>query len=79
MNLAVHERVDEKPLRSVETGGHKALRRAAEALVSGHSIEQITVRAAHYENGLAYYRQPMPADAVPVWELGKTQSQILSG
>ncbi len=49
------------------------------AAMSGHSIEQITVRAAHYENGLAYYRRPMPADAVPVWELGKTQSQIQSG
>ena len=31
--LAVHERVDEKPLRSVETGEHAYLRRAAEALV----------------------------------------------
>ena len=35
--------------------------------------------AAHYENGLAYYRRPMPADAVPVWELGKTQSKVQSG
>ena len=49
------------------------------AAMSGHSIEQMTVRAAHYENGLAYYRRPMPADGVPVWELGKTQSQVQSG
>ena len=46
------------------------------AAMSGHSIEQITVLAAHYENGLAYYRRPMPADAVPVWELGKTHGQV---
>jgi hypothetical protein len=39
------------------------------AAISGHSIERITERAAHYENGLAYYRRPMPADAVSVWEL----------
>jgi hypothetical protein len=42
------------------------------AAISGHSIEQMTVRAAHYENGLVYYRKrPMPVDAVPLWELGK--------
>ena len=28
------------------------------AAMSGHSIEQITVRAAHYENGLAYIADP---------------------
>ena len=33
LNLAVHERVDEKPLRRIETGGDKVLRHAAEALV----------------------------------------------
>ena len=33
LNLAVHERMDEKPLRGVETGCHTYLRRAAEALV----------------------------------------------
>jgi hypothetical protein len=37
------------------------------AAISGHSIERITEQAAHYENGLVYYRKrPMPADAVPV-------------
>ncbi len=42
------------------------------AAMFGKSIEQITELAAHYENGLVYYRKrPMPADAVPVWELGK--------
>ncbi len=39
------------------------------AAMSGHSIERITEQAAHYENGLAYYRRTMPADAVPVWKL----------
>ena len=33
LNLAVHERVDEKPLRGVETGDKTKLRRVAEALV----------------------------------------------
>ncbi len=42
------------------------------AAISGDLIERITELAAHYENGLVYYRKrPMPADAVPVWELGK--------
>jgi len=37
---------------------------------SGHSIERITELAAHYENGLVYYRKRlMPAGAVPLWEL----------
>ncbi len=40
------------------------------AAMSGHSIERITEHAAHYENGLVYYRKRhIPADAVPVWEL----------
>ena len=33
LNLAVHERVDEKPLRGVETGDKTKLRRIAEVLV----------------------------------------------
>ena len=33
LNLAVHERIDEKPLRGVETRDETYLRRAAEALV----------------------------------------------
>ena len=42
------------------------------AIIIGHSIERVTELAAHYENGLVYYRKRlMPADAVPVWELGK--------
>ncbi len=42
------------------------------AAMFGKSIEQITELAAHYENGLVYYRKrPMPADAVPVWELAR--------
>jgi len=42
------------------------------AAMSGKLIERITELAAHYENGLVYYRKRlMPADAVPVWELGK--------
>jgi len=41
------------------------------AAMSGKLIERVTELAAHYENGLVYYRKrPMPADAVPVWELG---------
>ncbi len=40
------------------------------AAITGHSIERITELAAHYENGLVYYRKRLlPADAVPVWEL----------
>ncbi len=40
------------------------------AAMSGDFIERITELAAHYENGLVYYRKRrMPADAVPVWEL----------
>ncbi len=39
------------------------------AAITGKSIERITERAAHYENGLAYCRRTAPADAVPVWEL----------
>ena len=39
------------------------------AAISGHSIERITERAAHYENRLAYFRRPMPADAVSVRDL----------
>ena len=33
LNLAAHERADEKPLRRVETGEHTYFRRAAEALM----------------------------------------------
>ncbi len=33
LNLAVHERMDEKPLRGVETGDKTKLRRIAEVLV----------------------------------------------
>ena len=40
------------------------------AAMSGKLIERITELAAHYENGLVYYRKRLlPADAVPVWEL----------
>jgi len=40
------------------------------AAMSGQAIERVTELAAHYENGLVYYRKrPLPADAVPVWEL----------
>ncbi len=43
------------------------------AAMFGKSIERITELAAHYENGLVYYRKrPMPADAVPVWELARS-------
>ncbi len=42
------------------------------AAMSGHSIERVTEHAAHYENGLVYYRKRhIPADAVPVWELAR--------
>jgi hypothetical protein len=41
------------------------------AAMSGDLIERVTKLAAHYEDGLVYYRKRlMPADAVPVWELG---------
>ncbi len=39
------------------------------AAITGKSIERITELAAHYENGLVYYRRPLPAGAVPVWGL----------
>jgi len=40
------------------------------AAMSGQAIERITELAAHYENGLVYYRKRLlPTDAVPVWEL----------
>ena len=42
------------------------------AAIFGHSIEWITEQAAHYENGLVYYRKrPMPADAMPLWVLAR--------
>jgi hypothetical protein len=47
------------------------------AAISGNLIERITEQAAHYENELVYCRKrPMPADAVPVWELKKSHDQV---
>ena len=42
-------------------------------------IDRVTASQVIFQNNLVHRKRSMPADAVPVWELGKTQSQVQSG
>jgi len=47
--------------------------------LSGVPIDRITAGQIVFQNNLVHRKRPMPADAVPVWELGKTHCEVQSG
>ncbi len=44
--------------------------------LTGVPIDQVSASQILFRNNLIHRNRPMPADAVPVWELGKTYGQV---
>ena len=47
--------------------------------LSGVLIDRVTASQVIFQNNLVHRKRPMPTDAVPVWELGKTHGKVQSG